>query len=76
LFKQIIDKDYPQSLYDKQFSLYVDNIVKRIEIQETAYAKEEGIPQQLFDILASQKQALTELKAQKGSIVTPDHFAN
>ena len=69
------DKEYPRSLYEKQFSLYVDNIVKRIELQEKAYAKEEGIPNQLFDILASQKQVLSQLKTQKGSIVSPDHFA-
>ncbi|MBA3009583.1 MAG: phosphoenolpyruvate carboxykinase (GTP) [Proteobacteria bacterium] len=74
LFKQILDKKYPRSLYDKQFSLYCDNIVQRIELQEAAYAKEEAIPRQLFDILAAQKRALTELKAQKGSIVNPDHF--
>ncbi|RLB91632.1 MAG: phosphoenolpyruvate carboxykinase, partial [Deltaproteobacteria bacterium] len=74
LFKEIINKEYPRSLYDKQFSLYCDNIINRIELQETAYAKEEGIPQKLFDILASQKQALSDLKAQKGAIVTPDNL--
>ncbi len=75
LFQQIINKEYSKSLYEKQFSLYCDNIISRIELQETAYAKEEGIPGKLFDILASQKKALSELKAKKGSIVAPDHFA-
>jgi phosphoenolpyruvate carboxykinase (GTP) len=74
LFKEIINKAYPRSLYDKQFSLYIDNIVNRIELQEAAYAKEEGIPRKLFDILAAQKQALLELKAQKGAIVPPDNL--
>ena len=74
LFKEIINKDYPRALYDKQFSLYIDNIINRIELQETAYAKDEGIPRELFDILSSQKQNLIELKAQKGAIVTPDNL--
>ncbi len=74
LFKEIINKDYPRALYDKQFSLYIDNIINRIELQETAYAKDEGIPRDLFEILSSQKQNLIELKAQKGAIVTPDNL--
>jgi len=75
LFKQIINKKYPQSLYEQQFSIHVDNIIKRIDLQEKAYAKEKGIPKKLFDILSSQKQALLKLKEQKGSIVSPEHFA-
>ncbi|MCG8619257.1 MAG: phosphoenolpyruvate carboxykinase (GTP) [Desulfobacterales bacterium] len=74
LFKEIIDKKYPKALYDKQFSLYTDKIIQRIELQETAYAKEENIPQQLFDILAQQKAELIELKASQGDVVLPDYF--
>jgi phosphoenolpyruvate carboxykinase (GTP) len=74
LFKQIIDKEYDKALYTKQFSLYIDNIVNRIELQQAAYSKEEGIPHILFDILAKQKTALTALKEKHGSIVSPDLF--
>ena len=72
LFAQIIDKKYPRTLYDRQFSLYVDNIVKRIALQEAAYAKETGIPDRLFDILARQKEALLAWKQKKGAIILPD----
>jgi phosphoenolpyruvate carboxykinase (GTP) len=72
LFKQIIDKEYSKELYTKQFSLYLDNIIKRVELQQEAYAKEPGIPQTLFDILAGQKKALLALKDSHGSIVAPD----
>jgi phosphoenolpyruvate carboxykinase (GTP) len=72
LFKQIIDKEYSKELYTKQFSLYMDNIIKRVELQQEAYAKEPGIPETLFDILAEQKKALLELKDAHGSIVAPD----
>jgi len=72
LFAQIIDKAYPKNLYDRQFSLYVDNIVQRIVLQETAYAKEANIPARLFDILARQKEALLEWKQKKGAVILPD----
>ena len=74
LFKALINKDYDQALYVKQFSLYIDNILKRVELQQDAYSKEEGIPQKLFDILAEQHEALTALKEKHGSIVPPDAF--
>lgn len=74
LFKEIIGKDYTRELYIKQFSLYLDNIIKRVELQQDAYSKEDGIPQKLFDILAEQKQELSTLKEKQGSIVSPDVF--
>jgi phosphoenolpyruvate carboxykinase (GTP) len=76
LFKQIIDKDYPESLYVKQFSLYLDHIIGRIELQQAAYAKEEGIPQTLFDILDRQKEGLSALRDAHGSIVSPDTLSD
>ncbi len=72
LFEKIIDKEYPKTLYDRQFSLYVDNIVQRITLQETAYAKEAGIPGRLFDILARQKEELLAWKQKKGAVILPD----
>ncbi len=74
LFKQIIDKPYPEQLYVKQFSLYIDNIVGRIDMQVEAYSKEENIPQRLFQVLDLQKQGLLELKKNFGSVVTPDQL--
>ncbi|MFQ5592824.1 MAG: phosphoenolpyruvate carboxykinase (GTP) [Anaerolineae bacterium] len=65
-----IGKTYPRSLYDKQFSLYVDNIIARIELQEEAYRKEENIPPKLFEIYAEQRKGLEALKAKYGSIVS------
>jgi phosphoenolpyruvate carboxykinase (GTP) len=74
LFKDIINKDYTKELYTKQFSLYLDNILQRVELQQEAYSKEKNIPQTLFDILAEQKQQLLKLKDAHGSIVAPDIF--
>ena len=71
LFKDIIDKDYSQELYIKQFSLYLDNIVKRIDLQLEAYGKEKNIPERLFGILKKQKGELLALKEKFGPIVAP-----
>ena len=71
LFKSKIDKDYPEDLYIKQFSLYLDNIIARIDLQVEAYGKEKNIPQKLFDIYKEQRQELVALKDKYGAIVTP-----
>jgi len=71
LFKEVIDKEYPRDLYDKQFSLYIDNIVARIDLQSEAYGKEENLPGTLFDVYKEQKDGLLALKGKYGAVVTP-----
>jgi phosphoenolpyruvate carboxykinase (GTP) len=75
LFKSKIDKEYPEDLYNKQFSLYIDNIIGRIDLQVEAYGKEKHIPQKLYDILKEQRQELVALKDKYGAIVTPQQLA-
>lgn len=69
---QTIDKEYPKSLYDRQFALYIDKIVHRLDLQRDAYSKEAEIPQKLFKIYENQKNELFQLKEQFGSIITMD----
>ena len=71
LFKELINKEYPQDLYHKQFSLYIDNIIARIDLQTEAYGKEANIPQQLFEVLKQQRDGLEALKKTFGSIASP-----
>ena len=75
LFKSIIDKEYSRELYVKQFSIYIDKIIARIDLQTEAYGKESNIPQELFDVLSKQKRELNDLKARCGDIVEPDRLA-
>lgn len=65
-----IDKTYPKELYDKQFALYVDNILARIELQEEAYREEKNVPPRLFEIYEEQREGLEALKATYGPIVS------
>ena len=69
-----INKDYPKSLYDKQFAFYVDNIIARIDLQEKAYKGEENIPARLFEIFMEQKEGLMALKTKYGPIVSVEQI--
>ena len=71
LFQSIINKNYTEELYNKQFSLYVDNIVARIDLQIEAYGKEKNIPETLFKVFKEQRDGLLALKEIYGPIVTP-----
>jgi phosphoenolpyruvate carboxykinase (GTP) len=75
LFKTLIDKPYPKDLYDRQFSLYVDNILSRLDLQKKAYAKEENIPQRLFEVLEDQRNGLSALKGKFGAVITPEQLS-
>jgi phosphoenolpyruvate carboxykinase (GTP) len=65
-----IGKDYPRSLYDMQFALYVDNIIARIDLQTEAYGKEENLPEQLFRVYEEQRRGLEALRARYGAVVS------
>ncbi len=74
LFKTIIDKEYAEELYVKQFSLYIDNIVSRIDLQLEAYGKEPDIPEKLFEILKAQREGLGAVRNIYGPVVTPSQL--
>jgi phosphoenolpyruvate carboxykinase (GTP) len=73
LFGQI-GKEYPRSLYDKQFSFYLDNILTRIRLQEEAYRKEKRLPGRIFEVYEEQKKGLLALKEKHGPVVRPDQL--
>jgi len=72
LFKSEINKEYTKKLYEKQFSIYTENIIKRTNFLIKAYKKEKNIPQKFFRILEKQKKELIKIKNLYGSIITPD----
>ena len=74
LFKSIIDKTYTRDRYNQHFSLYIDNIVSRIDLQLGAYGKETGIPERLFTILKNQRRELLQLREAHGPVVSPDQL--
>jgi phosphoenolpyruvate carboxykinase (GTP) len=74
LFQSIINKEYTEELYVKQFSLYINNIVARIDLQMEAYGKESNIPVKLFEVLKEQREGLMALKDKYGPIVKPSEL--
>ncbi len=66
---QDIEKSYSKELYDKQFSLYIDNLLNRITLQEEAYKKGQNTPPRLFEVYDEQLAGLEALRAEHGSIV-------
>jgi phosphoenolpyruvate carboxykinase (GTP) len=72
MFDELLGKEYPRDLYDKQFSLYVDNIIARIDLQYQAFQAEDNIPAILFEIYDQQKEDLLALKEKYGPVVLPE----
>jgi len=72
VFEGTIGKEYPKSLYEKQFAFYIDNILGRIQLQEDAYRKEKKIPARLFEVYEEQKKGLLALREKHGPVVKPD----
>jgi len=69
-----INKEYTKDLYDMQFTLYIDNIVHRIDLQAEAYSRENNIPVELFNVYRKQKEELLELKEKRGPRVPAETF--
>ena len=74
LFSSIIDKEYPKDLYDRQFSIYVDKILARIDLQREAFGQEQDLPAQLFKVYDEWEKDLKAMKSDIGSIVLPDQL--
>jgi phosphoenolpyruvate carboxykinase (GTP) len=72
IFASMIDKEYTRELYDKQFSIYVDNLQARIDLQREAFGKEKDLPGKLFEVYDQWSADLESLKKKHGSVVTPD----
>ncbi len=65
-----IGKEYPEELYDKQFALYIDNILAKISLQKKAWGQEREISWRLFEIYDEQRIELEALRKQSGPIVS------
>lgn len=74
LFSETIQKDYDKETYTKQFSLYIDNLVNRIDMSINEFAKEKGMVDEFFHVLDTWRRDLIALKKIVGPIVTPDQM--
>lgn len=71
LFSDLLDKEYSQELYEYQFSLYIENLIHRIDLSLQEFAKEQDMPEEFFHTLDTWKQDLRALESLLGSVITP-----
>ncbi len=72
LFKEILNKDYTEEDYRKQFSLRIpENLAKIERIVEIYKTKVADAPEIFFNVLQEQKKRLEEVKAKQGDYVVP-----
>jgi phosphoenolpyruvate carboxykinase (GTP) len=76
LFETTIGKEYSHQTYTMQFSLYVDRIVARLDLQEQAYRLEPDVPRRIFSVYDKQRDALRDLESLFGTIVSPDQLVS
>lgn len=74
LFKQVFDRDYIEAEYEKQFSIRVDNLLKKLDRIEEIF-KEEEVPEEFRNHIGQQKERLKEAKEKFGkSVIAPKEF--
>ncbi len=74
LFLKIINKEYNKETYIKQFSLYTENLIDRVDMSITEFSKEKGMNDAFFRVLMTWRRDLVALRATIGRIVTPDQM--
>jgi len=75
LFKEVLNKDYAQDDYLKQFTLRIPQSITKIErIVEIYKKKVPDTPDILFKVLETQKQRLEEAKAKQEEYLIPMAF--
>ncbi len=71
LFKEVLNKDYSEEDYVKQFTLRIPEHLAKIEIITKVYKEISDTPEIVFKVLEEQKQRLLKIKGEKGDYVSP-----
>ncbi len=71
LFRELLDKDYTEALYEREFSIRVTRNLAKIDRIEKIYRDIPDTPPILFETLSAQRERLLKLQSEKGEIVSP-----
>ena len=72
LFKQVLNKPYSQEQYVQQFTLRVEENLKKLARIENVYRKDvSDAPAILFDLLGQQRDRLEKVGDKHGKYVSP-----
>ncbi|MFX1387112.1 MAG: phosphoenolpyruvate carboxykinase (GTP) [Promethearchaeota archaeon] len=66
LFKQYLNKDYPEKHYIEQFSIRPKKLLDKLDRIEIMYKKEKDVPKFFWNILNEQRKVLTNLLNEYG----------
>lgn len=76
LFKEVLNKDYSEEDYTKQFTVRIpENLAKIDRIKEIYQTKVNDTPQVLFDVLEEQRKRLLEAQKKHGDYIVPGTLA-
>ena len=76
LFKEVLNKEYSEADYNKQFTVRVPESLAKIDrIKEIYQTKVNDTPQILFDILEEQRKRLLEAQKKHGDYIAPEKLA-
>lgn len=72
LFKEVLGKDYTAEDYVKQFTIRVQENLRKIDRAERFHRESvEDSPQEVFDVLSAQRQRLLEASKRLGQMICP-----
>lgn len=72
LFKEVLGKDYTVDDYIRQFTIRVqENLAKIARVERFHRESVEDSPQEVFDVLAAQRQRLLEASKRLGQMISP-----
>ncbi len=72
LFRAVLNKDYPEKDYSKQFTLKVAENLAKVERAEAFYkTKVPDTPQMVFNVLEEQRQRLIKASEKYGDYILP-----
>jgi len=75
LFKQVLNKDYTEDDYIKQFTVRIPENLSKIERMKEIFTKRVyDTPDIVFKVLDKQKQRLIDAQKKYGDYILPDKF--
>ena len=75
LFKEYLDKEYSKDDYERQFTIRIEPLLKKLDRIEKIYQKEETTPQFFWNIIENLRTKINQLRNEKGKdIVSPFEF--
>ncbi len=76
IFKEVLNKDYSEEDYRKQFTVRVPESLAKIDrIKEIYETKVNDTPKILFEVLEEQRKRLLDAQKKHGDYITPDKLA-